>query len=88
MNVVRAISNEGVGRTNYYREIRGRLDTDPELQHFLSGASIKVPQFYQDKLRRSLGPLHEYLPEGSAYHDQNAYLKSSTTLHQLTTRES
>jgi hypothetical protein len=82
MNVVRAISNEGVGRLNYHIEIRGRLDTDVELQAYLRGDTITIPRFYQNKLRRGLGPLHEYLPEGALYHDQNAYL-NSTMVHDL-----
>ena len=86
--LIPAMSNEGSGRVNYYREVRGLLDTDRELRGFLSGDTTIVPQFYQGKLRRSLGPLHQYLPDGAIDHDQNAYLKSTTTLHQLTTRDS
>ncbi len=77
MNVVRAISNEGVGRLNFYKDVRARLDADPQLQRYLHGDTTDVPQFYLDKLRRSLGPFFEYLPEGAVYHDPNAYLKSS-----------
>jgi hypothetical protein len=76
MNVVRAISNEGSGRIKYYTEMRGLLDTDPQIQRYFQGDTTETPQFYLDKLRRNLGPFHQYLPKGALYHDPNAYLKS------------
>jgi hypothetical protein len=76
MNVVRAISNEGSGRLRYYTEIRGLLDTDPQMQRYFQGDTNEIPQFYLNKLRRHLGPFHQHLPEGALYHDPNAYLKS------------
>ena len=44
MNLVRAVSTEGFGRAKYYREIRDRLDTDPQfLPYFEQGSSV-LPQ--------------------------------------------
>jgi hypothetical protein len=79
MNVIRAISSEGSGRTQYYREIRRRLDTDPEIQRYFRGDTTDIPQFYMDRLRKTLGPFYQYLPEGALHHDPNAYLNATGT---------
>src|SRR6202158_3923315 len=76
MNLVRAVSTEGFGRARYYREIRDRLDTDPQFPPYFEQDSSVLPQFYKNIVRRDLGPLMEWLPEGALYHDPNAYSKS------------
>jgi hypothetical protein len=76
MNLVRAISSEGFGRAKYYREIRDRLDTDPQFPPYFEQESSALPQFYKNIVRQDLGPLMEWLPESALYHDPNAYLKS------------
>ena len=76
MNLVRAISTEGFGRAKYYREIRDRLDTDPQFPPYFEQESSVLPQFYKNIVRQDLGPLMEWLPESALYHDPNAYLKS------------
>jgi hypothetical protein len=77
MNLVRAMSNEGTGRTKYYSLMRGLFDTDVEIQRYHRQETTEVPQFYQQRIKRSLGPFYEHLPTGALVHDQNAYLKSS-----------
>ena len=76
VNLVRAVSTEGFGRARYYREIRDRLDTDPQFPPYFEQESSVLPQFYKNIVRQDLGPLMEWLPEGALYHDPNAYLKS------------
>jgi hypothetical protein len=76
MNVVRAVSTEGYGRARCYREIRNRLDTDPQFSPYFEQESGVLPRFYEDRVRRDLGPLMEWLPEAALYHDPNVYLKS------------
>ena len=76
MNFVRAVSSEGFGRIKFYTEIRRRLDTDLQLRRFFEQETTEIPQFYVDLVRQELGPLREWLPEGSLYHDPNAYLKA------------
>ena len=76
MNLVRAVSTEGFGRGRYYREIRGRLDTDPQFQPYFEQESSVLPGFYENVVRRDLGPLMEWLPAGALAHDPDAYLKS------------
>lgn len=77
MNLLRAVSTEGFfGRFKYYREIRKRLDTDRQFLPYFEQETTELPQFYVDLVRKDLGPLWKWLPEGALYHDPNAYLKS------------
>lgn len=76
MNVLRAVSSEGFGRIKYYTEVRRRLDTDLQFRRYFEQETTELPQFYVDRIRKDLGPLWEWLPEGALYHDHNAYLKS------------
>jgi hypothetical protein len=79
LNLLRAVSTEGFGRLKYYREIRSRLDTDPQFSPYFEHQTDEVPQFYQDMARKDLGPLWNWLPEGGLNHDPYAYLKSEGT---------
>jgi hypothetical protein len=76
LNLVRAVSTEGYGRARYYRDIRNRLDHDPQFQPYFEQESGVLPEFYKNIVRRDLGPLMDWLPEGALDHDPNAYLKS------------
>jgi hypothetical protein len=76
MNVIRAISSEGSGRIRYHSEIRRRLDTDPQLIRYFDRQTTELPSFYRDEIRKDLGKLWEWLPEGALAHDPYAYLKS------------
>jgi hypothetical protein len=76
MNVVRAISTEGFGRLRYYKDIRRRLDEDPQLLPYFQGETVELPRFYLDLVRKDLGALWEWLPQGALAHDPNAYSKS------------
>jgi hypothetical protein len=79
MNVVRAVSSEGYGRIAYYTSLRRRLDEDPQVRGYFSRTTDELPDFYREQVERDLGPLYRWLPEGSLYHDPNAYLKSEAT---------
>jgi hypothetical protein len=76
MNVVRAISSEGKGRIEYYTMIRDRLKTDSKFRDYFEGESTELPQFYGDRVRKDLGPLWEFLPEGALEHNPYEYLDS------------
>ena len=69
MNLVRSVSSEGPGRLRYYTSIRRRLDTDPELRAFFDGETRRVPSFYVDRIRQSLGSLWSWLPAGGIEHE-------------------
>jgi len=73
LNGVRAITSN---RAAYQAKIRRLLDKDVPIRRFIEGESSELPWFYQNRVRESLGPLWEALPEGALMHDQNAYLKS------------
>jgi hypothetical protein len=72
MNVVRAVSSEGFGRIKYHTEVRRRLDTDVQFRRYFEQETTELPQFYVDLMRKDLGPLWEWLPEGAMYHEPNA----------------
>ena len=80
MNVVRGISSEGFGRARYHARVRRLLDTDASVRQYFEGESVVLPAFYQDRIRRDLGPFWSALPQGALYHDPNAYLKSQSAL--------
>ncbi len=77
MNVVRAMSSEGWGRIEYHTTIRRLLDRDHSVRRYLDGETNVLPAFYHNRIKRDLGPLYQYLPEGALYHDPNAYLGST-----------
>jgi len=76
MNLVRAMSSEGWGRIKYHTTIRRLLDTDRSVRAYMEGETTVLPDFYHDRIRRELGPMYAYLPEGALYHDPTAYLGS------------
>ncbi len=76
MNLLRAVSTEGFGRLKFYREIRARLDTDPRFSPYFEQESDELPEFYVNMVRKDLGQLWEWLPEGGLTHDPYGYLKS------------
>jgi hypothetical protein len=76
MNLLRGVSSEGFGRWRYHREIRRRLDTDPEMRPYFEQESDRLPRFYTAMMRKDLGPLWRWLPQGALEHDPNAYLKA------------
>jgi hypothetical protein len=77
MNVVRAISAEGFGRVNYNIKIRNLLETDKQFRSYFEGETNELPQFYVNQVKKNLGSIWEWLPDGALYHDPNAYLKSA-----------
>lgn len=74
MNVVRAVSSEGFGRLAYNKQILEQLNSNTRFRDYFEQQTEELPQFYLDMIKKDLGPLWEYLPEGAIYHDQNAYL--------------
>src|SRR6266700_465376 len=88
MNVVRALSSEGYGRIRYHSEVRHRLDTDPQLRGYFDRATTELPAFYEQQVRRDLGPLWQWLPQGALSHGHHAYLKAEASTVVLTRRAS
>jgi hypothetical protein len=77
MNVVRAVSSEGHGRTQYYAAVRTLLDHDPSVRDYFDGSSDVLPAFYESRIRKDLGPFWPHLPAGALSHDHNAYLHAA-----------
>jgi hypothetical protein len=76
MNVVRAVSSEGHGRIKYHTEVLRSLGSDPAFRAYFDGESERLPSFYEERIKKDLGPLWSWLPAGASFHDPNAYLKS------------
>ncbi len=77
MNVVRAISEEGFGRVAYNKKILKQLTTDTKFRDYFEQETEELPPFYINMIKKEMGPLWDFLPEGAMYHDQNAYLKTN-----------
>ncbi len=77
LNLVRGVSSEGRGRLAQFRNLRRRLDTDQDLRAFLERETEQTPGYYTEIVRRDLGALWKWLPEGALQHDPQAYLKAS-----------
>jgi hypothetical protein len=86
MNLLRAVSTEGFGRLRYHRDIRRRLDADPQFRPFFEQTTTKLPRFYVDVVRKDLGRLWHWLPNGALHHDPNAYLAAERRRLQAETR--
>jgi hypothetical protein len=72
LNVVRAVSS---GRIAYQSKMRDRLASDSQFRAFFDGETTEVPKFFEERVRRSLGPLWEALPAGALEHEPNAWLQ-------------
>jgi hypothetical protein len=77
LNIVRGISSEGYGRIKYHTLLRGLMDTDRHLRRFLDQETDVIPDFYIKRIKRELGALWQFLPDGALAYDPNAYLKKS-----------
>jgi hypothetical protein len=80
MNIVRGVSAEGWRKTQYFGEVRNRLETDTQFRAFFEQDSTEIPAYFASRIQSSMGPLWEWLPEGALYHDAYAYRKSPQPL--------
>lgn len=76
LNLVRAVSSEGFGRIKYYTNVRRLLETDLQFRSYFEQETTELPKFYEDQVKKNLGPLWNWLPAGALHHDPNAYLRS------------
>lgn len=79
MNIIRGATFEGLGKIEYFRKIRQRLDEDRQFRDFVEQETTEVPPVFINQIKRDLGPMWEWLPEGAVYHDPHAYLQSTLT---------
>lgn len=80
LNVVRAISQEGYGRIKFFKKIRQNLINDKVFQDYFAGNSKELPPFYLNIIKKELGYMYKWLPEGSIAHDHHAYLNKKIPL--------
>lgn len=81
MNVMRAISSEGYGRIRFFKKVRKNLIKDRKFRDYFEGETDELPPFYTRIIKKDLGYLWEWLPEGAIFHDQNAYLKKELAVN-------
>ena len=63
------------------RQVEDREEAgDGESPAGLRTRQTEPSQFYVDLVRKDLGALWEWLPEGAMYHAPNAYLKSEMAM--------
>jgi hypothetical protein len=79
MNIFRSVSYEGWGRLKYFQDVRRRLDEDRSFRNFFDGETDVLPSFYVDRIKKDMGPLWDWLPEGAMTHDSYAYLNAETS---------
>jgi hypothetical protein len=73
---VRARSSES-GRLRWFSEVRRQLDSNIGLRRYFEGETTELPEFFLNRVRKDLGPLWDWLPEGALYHDCQAYLNEA-----------
>ena len=76
LNAVRAAP---ASRLKWDKKIRYLLDSDSTVRNFFEGETNVLPQIYENRIRKNLGPLWPALPIGALIHDQNAYLNSASS---------
>lgn len=74
LNFVRAISHEGTGRIKFFKQVRENLRTDPSFRAYFEGEHDQLPDFYLNIIKKDLGYMWKWLPEGAVNHDHLAYL--------------
>ncbi len=79
MNVIRARSSEGRGRINYQSDIRRRLDDDPSMLAFFEGRSNVLPDFYAERVKHTMGPFWDHIPNRDLSYDAMAYSRKQKT---------
>ena len=62
-------------RLAHHQNMRRWLD-EPAVRAFFEGETREIPAPFVETIRRHLGTLWEWLPEGALYHDPNAFLHS------------
>lgn len=82
INVFRGHTAEGIGMVKRCNKFIEQYNTDRKFRAFQEGETSEIPKFYVDWIRRDLGPLWDWLPEGALNHDPNAYLKSQKDMQQ------
>lgn len=73
INFVRAAASD---RARYLSRVAQLYVTDQTVRRYFDGESRVLPEFYRARIKKTLGPLWNLLPEGALEHDQNAFYHS------------
>ncbi|NND70579.1 MAG: radical SAM protein [Rhodothermales bacterium] len=73
--LLRGISSDRRSRLGHQRYMREQFN-DPNVRAFFEGETRTIPDMFVNKVQKDLGPLWEWLPEGTLDYDPNAYLNS------------
>jgi hypothetical protein len=76
MNLARAVSAGGRGWVRYNREVRRGLEIDARFRRYFEQENAALPEFYEQIVKKDLGPLWDWLPAGGLEHDPNAWSRS------------
>ncbi len=79
MNLIRAVSSEGFGRIEYHSGIRQMLDDDPSMLAYFEGRTDVLPEFYTQRVRHTMGPFWDHLPNHDLSYDPLAYSRKLKT---------
>jgi hypothetical protein len=74
MNLMRGISSEGYGRIRFFKKVRELLISDRSFRAYFERETDILPAFYYEIIKKDLGNMWKWLPDGALHHDQNAYL--------------
>ena len=69
MNVVRGLSSERAGRVRTHRQVLQQLSSDAQFRGYFEQETTTLPAYYAERMRRDLGPLWHWLPEGAVQHE-------------------
>ena len=83
LNVIRAISNEGYGRIRFFKKVIEHLRSDKDFRAYFEMETTILPKFYVGVIKKDMGYMWKWLPEGAIYHDQHAYLKKQRNSKKL-----
>jgi hypothetical protein len=73
LNLVRAISSEGLGKIKYYKMLIHRLKNDKSVYQYFSQGGSEVPEFLVKKIKDDLGIFWTHLPKNALIHNPNTY---------------
>ena len=64
---------------DFFKKIQNQLKTEKPFRDYFEGNSDKLPTFYLDIIKKDLGYMYKWLPEGAIKHDHHAYLNKNLT---------
>lgn len=67
-------TSQGDKNIAFYDHVIDLLEHDRDFRRFFEQETTEVPAYFEGRVRRALGPLAEWLPEGGLSHDAYAYL--------------